>query len=1087
MMSDQQARQTALDTQHSFLVQAPAGSGKTELLTQRFLKLLTQVKSPEEIIAITFTRKAAGEMRERIIDALHLAASKQKPSEAHKQCTFELASKALIRDSEFNWQLIANPNRLRILTIDALAGFLSAQIPILSGFGSKPDISDNVSTLYEEAARELITTITQDTPWKPQLEILLLHLDNQASRVIELLCSILSKREQWLPHILTYHGNLDLLHEHLDIGLSNIADEAINQAYQALGDNYTELLSLAKHAAQTLAENDNLTHPVLQLLNINELELNHEHLSYWQSFTDLVLTQKDEIRKSIDKRQGFLPKTHEKTRIRELLDTFRDNPNICLALSNLKYCPPVYYPDAQREMIDALTHLLPILYAQLRLIFQQHNKIDFVELNLAAQRALGDETEPTDLALYLDYQIQHLLIDEFQDTSITQYYLLQGLTRGWETGDGRTLFLVGDPMQSIYRFRDAEVGLFIRAQTQPINNIYLTTLVLQNNYRSDKKIVDWINNTFSHIFPQQADISQGAVPYSPSTSTRDFNSNGISCHLLVDQNRNAEAEQIIKDIQQIQQHHADDSIAILVRSRNQLTDIIHLLHQEQIHFTAVDLETLINCPEIQDLLTLIRVILHRQDHIAWYALLRSPICGLTLADLQTISQQLQQGSIWHVLQHCQLSTDSMQRVKPIVQWLSFYFEQECRLPFELAVRGLWQALGYATLLSPQQIQNCDNLFDLIATLSNDGHAIDYDSLYQALRKTYIQPQEGHSQVSIMTIHKSKGLEFDHVFLPGLNQKSGSDKHDLMLWLERPNLLGDIDFILAPIKQATSDNDAIYRYLQRIEQCKLEFESARLLYVAATRAKQSLHLYACIENSKKGELQYKSGSFAALLKDQLQNHAEQIEENNSTEIEISNKRLLTRINQTWQSPYAYPNILPPTANPLPELDSYVKRIIGTVIHEVLADSAHFPLEIEKASKRLKQAGIIGPQLAQALDMLQLVSINIQHDPRAQWIFDDSHSDIHNEFPISSVYQGKIRHFIIDRTFIDNSNVRWIIDYKTSTPDNGDHQIFLQEQVLLYQPQLSAYAHAFRGLEDREIRTALYFPVCKLWTSCDLIAT
>ena len=83
---------------------------------------------------------------------------------------------------------------------------------------------------------------------------------------------------------------------------------------------------------------------------------------------------------------------------------------------------------------------------------------------MAAENALGNNENPSDLALFMDYKIQHLLIDEFQDTSITQYRLIEKLIIGWQPNDGRTIFAVGDPMQSIYRFRQAEVGLFLRTQ-----------------------------------------------------------------------------------------------------------------------------------------------------------------------------------------------------------------------------------------------------------------------------------------------------------------------------------------------------------------------------------------------------------------------------------------------------------------------------------------------------------------------------------------------------------------------------------------------------------------------------------------------
>src|SRR5687768_4251802 len=117
-------RRRAIDPAHSFVVQAPAGSGKTGLLIQRYLKLLTCVEEPEEIVAITFTRKAAAEMRERLVAALAQAKktghSSTTPETGYERLTRELADAVLRRDAEVGWHILDNPARLRIQTFDSL-------------------------------------------------------------------------------------------------------------------------------------------------------------------------------------------------------------------------------------------------------------------------------------------------------------------------------------------------------------------------------------------------------------------------------------------------------------------------------------------------------------------------------------------------------------------------------------------------------------------------------------------------------------------------------------------------------------------------------------------------------------------------------------------------------------------------------------------------------------------------------------------------------------------------------------------------------------------------------------------------------
>jgi len=140
-LADAEARETALDPARSFIVQAPAGSGKTELLTNRYLALLARVDHPEEVLAITFTRKAAAEMRNRIIRALADAATGVVPDETHKQRMVTLAREALARDAERGWNLLRQPQRLRISTIDALCAGLTRQMPVLSRTGGPARIT----------------------------------------------------------------------------------------------------------------------------------------------------------------------------------------------------------------------------------------------------------------------------------------------------------------------------------------------------------------------------------------------------------------------------------------------------------------------------------------------------------------------------------------------------------------------------------------------------------------------------------------------------------------------------------------------------------------------------------------------------------------------------------------------------------------------------------------------------------------------------------------------------------------------------------------------------------------------------------
>jgi ATP-dependent exoDNAse (exonuclease V) beta subunit len=209
--------------------------------------------------------------------------------------------------------------------------------------------------------------------------------------------------------------------------------------------------------------------------------------------------------------QGGDERTARRTGERERL------PEALAAVADL---PAPHFSPAEWSTVECFSRLLRLAAGQLWLVFQESGEVDFIEIAARAGLALGEDEAPTDLAQALDYRIQHLLVDEFQDTSPGQVSLIRKLTRGWMPDDGRTLFVVGDPMQSIYRFRKADVGLFLRVREGGIGDIRLSHLRLFRNNRSFPGIVDWVNRAFLSIFPAQDAPETGAVCYAPSAATR---------------------------------------------------------------------------------------------------------------------------------------------------------------------------------------------------------------------------------------------------------------------------------------------------------------------------------------------------------------------------------------------------------------------------------------------------------------------------------------------------------------------------------------------------------------------------------------
>ncbi|MDF2691346.1 MAG: UvrD/REP helicase [Gammaproteobacteria bacterium] len=609
---DQNSRDSILDPLGSFIVQAPAGSGKTELLTQRYLLLLAFAeKAPEEIIAITFTRKAAAEMRARILAALSRGADPEPPQGPHARKTWELARLALEKDKEKHWNILSNSQRLRITTIDSLCSSLVRKMPVVSSLGTPPEVEEDLSLLYQEAVRSLLQDVDQAS-YKKDLSVLLRHLDNQIWWFEKLLVEMLRKREQWLD-VVSIASRQEQLREILEYSLQAAAMQIMQNLQKAFPSEFTgELLPLLQFALNQ----KNLGQA--QYLNIDEMN-DLEAIAVWREVSNIMLDSKGNWRKTVNVKNGF-PVGESKTekiefkaikeRMQAVLIEFArsDSSNLKRyeafkeALLSVQKIQVLAYQDRQWDLLKALLVVLPVAVARLKQLFAEHAKIDFNEISLAALEALGKEEEPTELALSLDYQIRHLLIDEFQDTSQQQFQLLRALTRGWEPEDGRTLFLVGDPMQSIYRFRQADVSLFIQAKNYGVGNLKPSYVQLTANFRSDAAIIDWVNRHFSQIFPLQDDMVKGAVSYRASIATRKYEASEVQ--FVQTETPMEEAEQVCVTVKRLLNEKPEDNIAILTRSRSHLEAILPQLQAAKIQYQAVEIESISERQVIRDLLSL---------------------------------------------------------------------------------------------------------------------------------------------------------------------------------------------------------------------------------------------------------------------------------------------------------------------------------------------------------------------------------------------------------------------------------------------------------------------------------------------------
>ena len=1109
-------RERALDPARSCIVQAPAGSGKTGLLIQRYLRILSGVERPEEILAITFTRKAAAEMRRRVLQALGDAARDAPLAEApHAKLTRSLAAAALARDRARGWRLLDNPARLRILTIDSLCASLARQMPVLSGLGAAASIVEDARELYREAAERTLACVETKDGVAVALRRFLVHLDGDWAAARSLLEAMLARRDQWIHRVAGFQA---------DASARGMLEEAfckerlrlLRRARSLFPDGEeAELVELAAYAAQNAAAGS----PIARLAGIARLPPPHEDaVADWCGIVQMLLTKAGDWRARLDRNGGFPAGDRRsaapfKERMRRMLARLHSTAGLREALHALRRMPPARFTDAQWEALGAVVAVLPRAVAELKLVFAEHGAIDFTGLAQAAVAALGDDDEPTDLLLALDVRVQHLLVDEFQDTSRGQWELLERLTAGWIEGDGRTVFLVGDPMQSIYRFREADVALFLRAREQGLPQVRLSGVRLATNFRSHAGIVAWVNETFGQVLPGAEDAEAGAVPYSPSSAHHPARpGNAIQWHAYVgrdvDAARRAEARKVARIARDTLASSLTETVAILVRSRSHLDRIVPALREANVRFRAVDIEPLGARPVIQDLLAITRALSHLADRVAWLALLRAPWCALGAADLHALAgverdPAAARRTVWELLHDAQrlaaLAPDARDRARRTAEILAPFVEHRLRGSVRERVEAAWLALGGpACATAESDLEDAETFFDQLDQLERGGDIPDPALLEEHLAELYAAPDSAaETRVQVMTIHKAKGLEFGTVILAGLDRMPRVAERPLFAWKAR----ADGTLMMAPVRAAGETEEPAYDYLLGLDQAASGHELERLLYVAATRAAHRLHLlgFARVEE-KAGALQLREPSQrsllgkawcvarrefeAALAQADLSPAASKPESVSEGELRVLSPAVLAiEVAGARAAPLALPSASPPSIE-----FSWVgetARHVGTVVHGWLQRIATDGVERWDAgrvarleagvARELARRGIPEGERGEACTRVLRALAAAIEDQRGRWLL-RLRPGARSEYRLRLAAAEGVRLVVIDRTFVDEDGRRWIVDYKTGAHEGADAERFLDRELERYRPQLTAYASAFPG---ETVSLGLYFPLMKGW--------
>ncbi len=1133
---DSQARRDALDTEQSFIVEAPAGSGKTGLLIQRYLRLLRVVDQPESVLALTFTNKATAEMRHRVLAALQTAHEPlPETASAYERETWTIAREVLEHGKQHRWDLEAQPYRLNMRTIDSLCGEIARGVPVLSGgIGNATPLPD-AEPLYRSAARTVLLQLGgPDATLNRALETVLHHRDADVADCETLLAEMLATREQWgsLVPLSRRELNDATLNEEvlprLNAALEQVLCNALTDIRRRFPmDVLQEVATLAHLLAEAEGYGDapNPLGACAAMPHAPGVEA--DDVEHWKHLAHLLTTPSGGWRKGFNVNHiGFKMSKAEKARLTEAVEFLRHDDILMNLLCSLRDLPPRIYPADQWRVAKALFIVLHHALIELRLLFAAREVCDFTELSIAARSALqnGDGA-----AEALNLRLEHLLVDEMQDTSSAQYELLEALTSHWD-GRTQTIFLVGDPKQSIYLFRQARVERFVEAmQTGRLGDIAVIPLQLTSNFRSGGALVQQFNRTFDLVFDPSGPIRYTvATPALASSADDTLEWNATPLPVTDMQTRGAEVKRSLREEAEsiaAFAHHwrsrpdgntTPRKIAVLVRSRTHALQTMRMLAVAGVPFRAVEMEALGERPEILDLLSLTRALLHPADRTAWLAVLRAPWCSLALADLHTLAAgdeatTRKQALRPHLRARAEaLSSEARTRALHTLDVLDRLIETRGRAPLSVDVDRAWTALHGDRTTDASGRTNARRYLELLETMEAAGDTIDAATLKARLEKLFAEPNAAPDTVEVLTIHKAKGLEWDAVLVPSLHRAGMSDRAPLLDWMELPHDgNGQRQVLLAPIAKRGDDPDSLNRYVRKARADAASAELRRLFYVAATRARTSLQLYASPLRNKDGTVSRSKNSLleaawkAAETYFPAEATAEELpaaipfpqplridvpglalaagaddfdavdEQTGTEQRNVVLERLpLSLIEQPVERcPFEVPHAAAVERAPARPQGSVSARVMGTTVHVFLqmlaaerlqsANAEDLRARIRGWTPRMRTLARSGGLSAREVERvagqtLTALENTLAYAPAA-WLF-EPHRAARNEGELIEVLRGgehadRILRFRYDRSFFagnapqtEGDDVLWIVDYKTSTYREAEFNGRVREEFL-----------------------------------------
>ncbi len=1098
----------AIDPQANIAVFASAGSGKTHLLVHRILKLLLSGVEPSNILAITFTRKAAAEMHERLMKVLaewaiaedsQIKITLQSLSHPHDDASIAKARKLYE-------ELLFSEYEIRITTFHAFCQDILKRFAIHAGVPAGFRVAENNDEFKQEARNRLYKTAQHADGQKlSQALFTLLKHCNTVHNVNEVLDTFIDARSDWRSF--TEHQSNPI----------EFAEECLRKLlFTAEAATRNNLETLKPHLQQYLN--------YLSAHKTKTYQSYGERLSYFLEIEPIEYKQLDTIvpiffTSKMECREIKVSKALEKSLGSKMFDFISLHESICQEVNNhLDTIKKENLIELNQAWFYAGHHLLA-QYQDAK--FKQHT-LDFDDLEWYTYLLLNQHESAAWIQYKLDQRIQHILIDEFQDTNPTQWNLIYPLLNELAIDsheNHRSLFLVGDAKQSIYGFRRANSELQYTAAEWAKENLDAQMLETDDSYRSSPAIIEFVNKVFSqqnttlnNFQPHQAVQSDlwGQVQVNQLTRLDDTeleDSNQAKFRdPLTEARQNVDADSHFIEGQQVANtigHLINDAtpvmenntarviqykdIIILARNRTHLAQLELALSEQHIPFISTYDGDFLNRLEIQDILSLLTYLTQTHNDLALAQVLRSPLYGMSDEDLMEIACENEIS--WHEKLKSYAETANNKLAKQAFEQLQSWRSIANTLPVHDLLDHIYFETSllsrYASSLTEahgEEFKNhvLDNLTALLQ-LSLDLDAGRYSSIQSFLHALKNLPtgntaenthlQQNDNAVQIMTIHSAKGLEAPVVFLVD----TGPKKNPLHTYKSMINWPSDEhrpeQFFLVGRKDSVDNVTQAIIDQQIITHRK---EELNLLYVALTRAKQ--YLFISGTDSK----QSSTKSWHSIISDALEDeHKESNNENwiakFGTPPTVEYKKSVVRMpdeitKYDLSKPFPITKVSDEEAQQaeqentnLADYGILVHKIFELISSENMQETENLKLEVESSLSFYIQSQEFERALNEVMHCLESSEVNE--------VFKTKNSrEILKETPINFIDNNKVYYRIIDHLIIDEQQA-WIIDYKTTGDVSVDS---MQEHAEQYQQQINTYVEAVKKLyPEKSVKASILF--------------